>query len=358
MRLVIVTPFYAPHIGGMEFALARIAVAIRARNVDAQVHTSELTPETAEFGVTRLGATLEQWAASIPVVVRSLDPKRDILLFASFGPGTADQQLSAAAEFRARGGKVIWRSPTADHAQRNLAGRAAEARAAFSCIVTNSFASAAFTSRVFPDIDIRFIPNLLLDKEVERAGALALEPRSVDFAWAGRTEPRKSPLAIAGMFNALVSNGYTAAVQAAPSFGRNDLFETFIKELDPRVEQLSPAPDIADQVERSSVFVHLSTREGSPNSVLEAVAKGQNVLASDIPECVELLKGVPGTTLTNKIGQSDRELLELLNSGRDPVLRAERNAIMTARHSEGLVVSRWNHLFSELGVSMWDDLDC
>jgi glycosyltransferase involved in cell wall biosynthesis len=357
MRLVIITPFYAPHIGGMEFALARIAHAIRARGVDVQVHTSELTPKTKEAGVTRTGSTLEGWALSVTQATRSLNPKNDVLLFASFGPGTADQQLTAAAEFRAKGGTVIWRSPTADHAQRNLADRGKEAQNAFSCIVTNSSASAAFTSKIFPNIRIRVVPNLLLDTEVEHARALVSEPRSVDFAWAGRIEPRKSPMTLAAMFNGLVRSGYTAAVQAAPSFGRQDLLESFLTELDPRVEQLSPAPVIAERVEQSSVFLHLSAREGSPNSVLEAAAKGQNVLASNIPECVELLDGVPGAVLTDGTGLSPRQLLELLDNGRDPILRAERSAIMTARHGEQRILRRWNEVLSELDVSMWDDLD-
>lgn len=358
MRLNIVSPFYYPHIGGMEFALRRIAKALQGMGCDCRVHTSSLTPrypadqdgddqDGDDQEVLRVDGGLTAWAAAVPAFARTCDPSADVLLFASLGPGTADRQLAAAREFRRRGGVTVWRSPTADHAIRNVADCADLLHEAFDRVVANSAASAAMTRQALPGVDVRVIENLLLDSELDRGARLGEEPRSVDVAWAGRIEPRKRPLELRAALNALVASGRTVAAQAAPSYGRQALFDEFVAGLDPRVRRVPPSIRLGDVVEHARVQLHLTLREGSPNAVLEALSRGQAVLVSDIPECAELVAGFPGAVMLPGSEVPAAALEQAVAAGSDVAQRRARIALVRRRHGEKHLAQRWSGLFAD-----------
>lgn len=288
MRLC--TPFFVPHIGGMERALYRMMVALSRRAWNVTIDTSELTPHgNVDLDVTRVGATLEDWAGSLHGRLSSADAAHTTLLFASLGPGTGQQQLLAGSDFRERGGYTVWRTPTADHAYRNLAANGDGPTKAFDVIVANSQASALMTQKVVPRVPVTVVPNLLLDEELKEHDAAILRPRSADLSWAGRVEPRKQPRLVSALLNRAARSGLTVLVQPVPSYGNRALFDEFCRSLDPRIRIHQPTVGMHPDIAAATVFLHLSTREGSPNSLLEASSRGQGILASDIPECRELL---------------------------------------------------------------------
>lgn len=341
-RVCIVTPFYIPHIGGMERALARLAGALRRTGWGVEVFTTGPEPENEDHGVVRVDGPLEEWARHVPALLARLDPARDVVLFSSFGPGTAVAQLQAGRHYLERGGHTVWRSPTADHASRNLRSMADQAALSIGSIVANSGASAQMTRAALPGIPVQVVPNMLLPEEINVHWTQALTPREIDFAWAGRVEPRKKPIELALLFNHLTRSGYTVAVQPVCSYRREAGFSEFLKTLDARVEVHPAATEVAERIARASVFVHTSSREGSPNSVLEAASRGQAILVSDIPECTELLHGLPGIgRLPENRHPEDADLLSLLSSGGTLSDRCARATAVHARHGSTGVIDRW-----------------
>ncbi len=347
-RLVICTPFYRPHIGGMEFALGRLATALRRRGLRVDIETSILTPASDESGVHRNGATLTEWATYVGDVIKGLNVVTDQAMLTSFGPGTATPQLEAAAAFRRQGGRVLWRSPTADHAERNLNGIQRLVSQAFSEVVVNSRGSASRTLRALPGARVHVIANLLLDAEVSRLGAIARRPPEGTVAWAGRVEPRKNPRQLSRVLNNLAELGIDVHAQPAPSIRREAEWADFIDSLDSRVHVYPPSPVLAPAIERAAVFFHTSRVEGSPNSVLEAMVRGQAVIVSDIPECKELIKMVPGAiTFANERAVPGLVRGLTARESRTPGIRLERHFRAIEGHREEPVAAKWFEVLSQ-----------
>ena len=53
---------------------------------------------------------------------------------------------------------------------------------------------------------------------------------------------------------------------------------------------MGPLSDVREAIKNSSVFVLPSYREGTPRSVLEAMAMGRAIITTDVPGCKETVK--------------------------------------------------------------------
>ncbi|WP_175611257.1 glycosyltransferase family 4 protein [Mycobacterium sp. SP-6446] len=349
--LVLVSPFFVPHIGGMERALHRIMIALKRRHWDVSVYTSHHTPQyDDQVPVKRACSTLSEWADSIPAHIRAVDPDRTAVLFASFGPGTGEQQLLAGSEFRERGGLTVWRTPTADHARRNISGQPLQLRRAIDRVVANSRSSQAMTQEIVPEVPVSVIPNLLLEEEVAQHDEDLISPRSADIAWAGRIEPRKQPGLLVEALNLAVRIGKNVVAQPVPSHGNTNLYEQFCGALDKRVETLKPTDGMHRNVARASVFLHISSREGSPNSVLEAASRGQKILVSDIPECRELLTGLEAAAWLHAPRDFEDAFARLLARPDSISARRSEASLIRRRHSEAVITESWHRILTPGGT--------
>lgn len=345
--LVLCTPFFVPHIGGMERALHRITIALRRRHWDVTVYTSQHTPpHNDQLPVKRAGNTLGAWADSIPAHIRSVDPEAAAVLFASFGPGTAEQQMLAGSEFRDRGGLSIWRTPTADHARRNVTGRALELRHAIGRVVANSRLSADMTQEAVPEVPVSVIPNLLLQEEIAHHDEDLVSPRSADIAWAGRVEPRKEPALLVAALNRAARLRKSVVAQPVPSYRNLNLYQQFCSALDKRVEILQPTDGMHTKVARASIFLHISSREGSPNAVLEAASRGQKILVSHIPECRELLTGLKAVAWLHTPNDFQDVFAQLLARPDSTTIRRNDASLIRLRHSETAITQAWHRILT------------
>ncbi|MBM7510225.1 glycosyltransferase involved in cell wall biosynthesis [Nocardioides salarius] len=346
--LTLYTPFFVPHIGGMERALYRITTALSRRSWIVHIDTSELTPPDIKHqAITRSGASLVEWADGVQRRTLRLDPEHGPILFASLGPGTGLQQLAAASEFRKRGGHSIWRTPTADHASRNLVEHPGKAASAFDRIVANGNASAVMTRSAVPGVPVSVVPNLLLDEEVKGHDEDLASPRRADLAWAGRVEARKQPEQLAACLNRAARKGLVVVAQPVPSFGNLTMYDQFCDSLDDRVRLLQPTNGMHRDIAVASVFLHLSTREGSPNSLLEAASRGQWIIASDIPECRELLQDYPAVAWLTNFHDFDHHLVAHLAREDSVDMRIGMVQRIRERHNEETVVGMWGAVLAQ-----------
>lgn len=295
-QVIIITPFYPPSIGGMENAVERIAVGLSRQGVVVEVHTSLvncaettcLDQSVVNLTVVRSGHSLVAWGLAAQEWAKERNP--DAVILTSFGPDYRDQMISICRNFRYQGVRVVWRSPTSDHAKRNLASRLLDISALLDVVVANSAASAHDTEETLA-MPVEVIPNMLLGEELEAARVDSELERLAGMTWVGRVTARKNPLAMARILRDF-SKEYLVCVQAAPAYGEDGLFDAFLDALGPRVTVAPPGSVPPLEVRLAATFIHLSSVEGSPNAVLEACARGSFPLVRSIPACVELVAGI------------------------------------------------------------------
>jgi glycosyltransferase involved in cell wall biosynthesis len=86
------------------------------------------------------------------------------------------------------------------------------------------------------------------------------------------------------------------------------------------IEYLGPLDDVRPALAQASVYVLPSYREGTPRSVLEAMATGRPVITTDVPGCRETVQdGENGLLVPAREAGPLREAMERL--ARDPDLR-------------------------------------
>ena len=112
-----------------------------------------------------------------------------------------------------------------------------------------------------------------------------------------------------------------------------------------RVKFCRFTPDIQRHYAGASVYVLSSRWEGQPLVLVEAMAHGLPVIASDIPVCRELLsgKGV-GMMFSTGDAQDLASCMERMAAATDWEAMSSRSLDLSTRFSIGETVARWEEL--------------
>lgn len=127
-----------------------------------------------------------------------------------------------------------------------------------------------------------------------------------------------------------------------------------LRRLGPRWRLLGHREDIAELLRAADVFVLPTWREGLPRSVIEAMATGLPVIATDIPACRELVEdGVTGLLVPvqdhNALTQAIAQLAD--TPERRVAMGSRARGVATARHDEREIVARQLRVFDRLIAS-------
>ncbi len=157
-----------------------------------------------------------------------------------------------------------------------------------------------------------------------RAG-LGLEPSRLVFVNAARQEPPKAQALLVRAFARVLADRPDATLLVAGREGnatadlRAAIEETGTGEA---VRMLGYREDVADLVAASDIFVFPSHYEGLGSVLIEAMAVGTPIVASDIPAIREVLADGEAGRLTPR-GDADSLATALLELAADPELRAD-----------------------------------
>lgn len=116
------------------------------------------------------------------------------------------------------------------------------------------------------------------------------------------------------------------------------------------LQYLGPLDDVRPAIREASVYVLPSYREGTPRSVLEAMAMGRGIITTDVPGCREtVVDGVNGVLV------KDRDIKSLVGAmlqlADDPVARSAMGAASYSYANEKFAVDKVNQtLLAHLGL--------
>jgi glycosyltransferase involved in cell wall biosynthesis len=123
--------------------------------------------------------------------------------------------------------------------------------------------------------------------------------------------------------------------------------------LDSRVHLLGWQPDAAPFIAAAEILVSPSRWEGMPNVVLEAMAAGKPVVATQAEGTVELL-GIAALEQTAAVGDWPSFRQRLIEIGKNPQLATElgeKNRARAAQFSIAAMVQRYERLFESISGS-------
>lgn len=116
------------------------------------------------------------------------------------------------------------------------------------------------------------------------------------------------------------------------------------------IEYLGKLDDVRPALAECSVFVLPSYREGTPRSVLEAMATGRAIITTDAPGCRETVKqGVNGFLVPIKNSQALADAMQICIDQPELVARMAQSSLQIA--VEKYDVNKVNkHMLSEMGL--------
>jgi len=153
-------------------------------------------------------------------------------------------------------------------------------------IVSNSEAGVRYGSGTPSKVRKIVISNILHPVRIEADRA-----RTKEVLYLGRLEPQKNILAVARSFCALARRRPDLIFRIVGAGSQYDAVKDLIEQrgLQDRVILEGFHKNISGFLSTASVLVSLSSREGLPNTLIESISAGVPVVASLIPEHVELL---------------------------------------------------------------------
>lgn len=350
MNLLLVNYEYPPLGGGAGNATASLAAALHRQGHRVHVVTSgyrQLVGWREEQGVSVL--RLRSWrrhvdrasllemlgyvllaSCVVPGLIRKLDTDGCVVFFSlPCGPigWIANRMTGRPYIIALRGGDVPGAERGVDFLQRILAPirRAILRRAR--AVVANSQGLAAMSVKADP-IPVDVIANGVdTDYFRPRAQDQRLRDAPVRVLFAGRFQPQKNlPVLLAQFAKARAST--SVSLQLA-LIGDGRLRASL--ELQARQLGIEDAvtwhgwlnkPAMAQAYRQADVFVNPSLYEGMPNTVLEAMASGLPVIASDVPGNDELVDD-GRTGLLFPLGDADQLSSKLVRLAEDDRLRMD-----------------------------------
>jgi glycosyltransferase involved in cell wall biosynthesis len=113
------------------------------------------------------------------------------------------------------------------------------------------------------------------------------------------------------------------------------------------VEYLGELADVRPAIAAASVYVLPSWREGTPRTVLEAMAMGRPIITNDVPGCRQTtVDGVNGLLIQPRDATALAAAMERL--GKDAALRAQMGAASLTRVREIYAVERVNEAMMQI----------
>lgn len=209
----------------------------------------------------------------------------------------------------------------------------------------------------FPPERVVVIPNGVSVDEVERAPAVdrRREGLAVDVPlvlWAGRMDPVKNLPLFIEIISAVAAQMEVQAVLLGDGPERGRVESLIQRRRLEGVVRLAPWSDnVWGWLKAADLLVFPSLTEGSPNVVLEAMASGCPVIASDEPACRELIEHDKHGWLCPS--RSTAAFAELVcyalahHRERERVAKAARVRV-AERHDAGAVVESWRTLYERL----------
>ncbi|WP_116206550.1 glycosyltransferase family 4 protein [Amycolatopsis circi] len=311
-RIVQITPYYPPHLGGMEAVVQHLALQ-QARHHDVTVLTTtvgardsprrELVHNVATIRTTALDVAHTPVSASVvPALLRT--PKTSVWHLHAAHAVLPEQVALAAAVRRQpfllhfhldvdQSGKLGWLLP---HYKQHVFGRVL--RAAAGVLVLTE------TQRDFVRTAYRVDPARIFAVPNGVAAEFFLPPRArreavLRLLFVGRLSPQKN---LARLLHALPRVRQPVVLDVVgDGEQRQQLEETARQHGIPGVRfhgRLHGAP-LMHRYEQADLFVLPSDREGMSLAALEAMAAGLPVLATDVPGNTELLRGIGALTPTD-----------------------------------------------------------
>jgi glycosyltransferase involved in cell wall biosynthesis len=170
--------------------------------------------------------------------------------------------------------------------------------------------------------------------------------------WAGRMDPVKNLKVLIEVIDRLSANFDLRAVLLGDGPSRPEI-ESLIHEraLTNQITLLGWSPEVVCWLKSADALIFPSFTEGSPNVVLEAMASGCPVIASNIPACRELIQNhVSGRLIPpeNAAAFTQAATEILANKPLAQSLAAAASATVQLRHDIRVIASQWSDLYLRL----------
>lgn len=293
-KVIILTGFYAPSIGGMEKRLEKWASVLQKNGIEVEVFT------TAKFsnvrkehlnGITviRDGDSFGEWVVKAREYVGKNCDANTVILVSALGPGMDAGLLGCLERAHANGGKTAMSVPTADHLARAIARNegAREFLQKVDRLITVSDDVKEFSKY---SREVIYLPNFIMDNDLQDLSDPY--PSTKNVAFFGRIAKRKRPEMLVEIAR-LLPEGVRLVVQGPAGYGEEELYDDIVAELRAlNATILDPSETPDRQVIEAKYFINPSEVEGCSNALLEAMGRGSIPLVSDIKENRKVLGGL------------------------------------------------------------------
>ncbi len=303
MNVFYITDFWFPKIGGMERSIDNLCSTLPPPFTAELLTCHAPAGDNGRFGypVVRLPATDREgyYSAAAERIVRAEAPRVvHVFGFSYFWPAAQARFLAAAAVMPDT--LVLLKIPTHGDASRSLRDtHAGLQRIVHRFVALTDAVADELTGCGVPRVRIARIPNGVRTEVYERVAAearqqarqaLGLPPDRFLIGFCGRFERRKRIDVLASAVEMLPRSGRPCLVLAGGTdhtFGQGVELANLLGE---DVRWLPERQDIRPFYRAMDLYVSASEAEGMSNAVLEAMASGLPVVASDIPGHRELVR--------------------------------------------------------------------
>lgn len=285
-KVIMLTGFYAPSIGGMEKRLEKWASVLLKNGIGIEVFTTALFSNIDHevlggVSVIREGHDFTEWIAGAQRYVRKNCDTDTAILVAALGPGMDAGLLKCLEYAHERGSHVVMSVPTADHLDRAIArnegGKEFLEQVDRLITVSDDVEEFSLYSR-----EVIYLPNFIMDHDLLKLSDPY--PSENHIAFFGRIARRKRPEILVEVASLLPSD-FKLVVQGPAGYGEETLYKDIMSALKVQHAQvIKPNKIPSPQVMEAKYFINPSEVEGCSNALLEAMNRGSIPLVSDIKE--------------------------------------------------------------------------